>query len=169
MVEVYEVGGKGGLGLAKDLENASGAIAIGIQEAFDGIDWKPFLGNQVIPAMQQMESEYFESETDPNGTAWPELAQSTIDAKGHDTILVETNKLKSSLIGETGDSVKEVVQEGKNAGATWGTSVEYARFHQAKDGRLPQRAMVGLSERNVDALTESTAGEAVRQLVESGK
>ena len=149
-----------------DIGNIIGGVLVETEEAWKRMDWKPWLGNVAVAAIERYETGYYEAETDPLGAAWQQLAAATIRKKGHDTILVDSGRMKASLTGRTSDSIIDVVQEGMNAGLTRGTSVEYAGFHQTGTRTIPQRAHVGLDEAKVDALTEAAADEAVRLLME---
>lgn len=110
-------------------------------------------------------AEGFASAVTPGGQAWPPLRPSTINKKGHATILVETGKLKASLTGRTGDSIREVVDEGPGrAGLSFGTDVPYAHFHQDGTLRIPQREHVGASEQTIDEFAEAIADVFTNQL-----
>jgi phage gpG-like protein len=150
----------------KDLENILGGLMVEVEEAWKHFDWKPFLANEINAAIERYETGYYEAQADPFGEAWKPLAEYTIRKKGHDTILVDSGRMKGSLTGRTGDSVVDVFQEGMNAGLTRGTSVEYAGYHQTGTKTIPQRAHVGLNEEKADQLAEFAADEAVRQLMD---
>ncbi len=131
---------------------------------FSDTDFSPILDDWLI-RMEDLHSQYFQSEVGPSGDAWQELAQATIDRKGHDAILIDSGKLSESLIGGTSDAIRDVFDEGAMAGLSFGTSVEYAIFHQEGLG-VPQREHVGLSEPVVDVLAEEAADFQVQELVE---
>ena len=138
----------------------------GVAADFDDTDFTPLLDDFLI-RMEDLHSQYFQAEAGPDGDAWPELAQATIDRKGHDTILVDTTRLRTSLVGGGGgDAIRDTFDEGPNAGLTFGTSVEYSIFHQEGGPNLPQREHVGLSEQVVDVLAEETADFQVAELKE---
>lgn len=152
---------------AKDIENILGGVLVELETVWKEVDWKPWLANVANAAIERYETGWYEAETDPLGAAWQQLAAATIRRKGHDTILVDSGRMKASLTGRTGDSVIDVVQEGMNAGLTRGTSVEYAGFHQAGTEFIPQRMHVGLNEKQTDELTEAAADELVRLIAEA--
>lgn len=88
------------------------------------------------PVLGAMESDWFSSE---GRGSWPALAESTVRAKGHSTILVDTGKLKASLV--------DPYQAMKIMGvvAEYGTDVPYAYFHQSGgwvEGRPPKREVI---------------------------
>ena len=132
---------------------------------FDETDFTPMLDDWLF-RFEDIHSQYFQAEAGPDGDAWPELAEATIARKGHDAILIDSGKLSTSLIGGgVGDAIRDTFDEGPNAGLTFGTSVEYAAFHQEGDG-VPKREHVGLSEQVVDVLAEETADFQVAELKE---
>lgn len=111
--------------------------------------------------LEEKHQEYFDTAKGPSGDSWPPLAPSTVRRKGHDTILVDTGRLRSSLTGKSSDAIRDVFSEGRNQGMTFGTSVEYAIFHQEGTGRIPQRAHVGVTEKMVDDLADKIASDIV--------
>lgn len=95
----------------------------------------------------------FESQQSPTGEAWRPLAPSTVKRKGHDTILFETGKLKASLTGKAAEAIRESTAKDM----TFGTSVEYAGFHQRGTSTIPQRVHVGASENSLKLLEDGIA------------
>lgn len=94
-----------------------------------------------------LETDLFNSAGASQGEAWPPLAASTIERKGHDTILVDTEDLKNSLTqrdfeGEAGGMILEV---GPNF-IRFGTSMSYAIYHQHGTSRMPQRKVIRFTE-----------------------
>lgn len=118
--------------------------------------------NAFLPSLVEEHREHFAQEKDAGGNSWAPLAQSTIDRKGHDTILVEHGDLERSLtaIGGAGNIAAVTGQ-----GLLFGTSDEKAGFHQAGTSRMPARPPVGISEERINQLAESLADSAVNQLL----
>lgn len=120
-------------------------------------DYTPVF-RKVMVDLEEYHDFYFQEEISFEGQKWQELAPLTIEAKGHDTILVDTGRLKASLIGDTGDSIREIVGEANTPGFRFGTSVEYAIYHQVGTkqygGNLPARPMVGVPEAAVEKIFE---------------
>lgn len=110
---------------------------------------------------------YFATSTDPAGTAWAPLAPSTIERKGHDTILVDTGKLRASLTASSagGDAIRETFDNGNQAGITFGTSVEYAGYHMSGASRMPARPEVGVNDKLADEMANTIADHVVRQIL----
>ena len=94
-------------------------------------------------AIYESHADRFGLENDPNLSAWPPLAAATIARKGHDTILVDTGRLRRSLTtkGHT-DHTGEIADRG----LTFGTDVPYSRFQK-------RREHVGLTIANVEEFT----------------
>jgi phage gpG-like protein len=98
---------------------------------------------------------------DPNGSTWPPLAAYTIKKKGHDIPLVETGRLKASVLDlNHPDHIGGV----SHRGLLFGTDVEYGLIHQEGGGRIPQRAFIGLKEKTLDKITDAVADAAVDSL-----
>ncbi len=135
--------------------------------AFDGVE--PFeigltrvkhMLNDLSPLWDIVEKELealmHEEEANQGGVGgiggWAPLAQSTIDRYGDHPILYLTGRMFESLMQETADTIYE-------PGPTmmvWGTSVEYAHFHQEGTDRMPARPIFD-SEALHEALNRSLA------------
>lgn len=120
----------------------------------------------IVADLETLHAQYFVSESDPTGKPWPVLEPSTIMAKGHDTILVDTGKLKASLEGKTGDSIREVFVEGETHGLMFGTDLEYAHYHLTGTSRMKARPEVGINNEVMDALTGRMLDFAIEELKE---
>lgn len=139
-----------------------GGIYVLMEEQFRNHDYSDVL-NAFLPTLEETHKTHFDTQSDPAANPWPPLAPSTIRRKGHDTILYETGRLKASLAGKTEDSIRAVSERGQ--GLLFGTSVEYAGFHQ--DGtRLPRREHVGMVDETLQILVDSVADSAVDSLKE---
>ena len=85
--------------------------------------------------------------TNPDGSAWAALAASTIAAKGHGDILINTRNLVSSIQHFESSSSAEI-----------GSSVFYGKFQQEgaynvrSKKNLPIRAFMGVSDANAQEL-----------------
>jgi phage virion morphogenesis protein len=97
--------------------------------------------------------ECFATQSDPDGKAWPELAQSTIDKKGHEEILIERGDLYQSFVTEQA-TITETEME-------WGSNDEHAELHQQDEHTstvgLPVRKMVGFSEARQQSIEDQVA------------
>ena len=132
----------------------------GIEIQFQEADYTEPL-TETLGLLQEQHQVMYDSGQDSNGSAWAPLAPSTIARKGHATILVDKNKMKASLVSETGDSIRDVVSESGSGGAVFGTDVEYAGFHVTGTSRMPARPPVGISERTIDQVTSRVADHTV--------
>lgn len=140
-----------------------GGVYVEIEEAFKAASFVDPL-TDFLEVLEEQHGEMFDNERDSNGNGWAELAPSTIAAKGHDTILVDTGKMKASLVGSSGDSIRDVIAEGGNQGLVFGTSDEKAHFHQEGTSRMPARPPVGIEEGKIDLLCNALADLLVEQL-----
>lgn len=138
-----------------------GSIFLGIEQQFMGIDYSETL-RDVIPDLEKDEQGQFAGEMSANGTKWPPLSDTTIAIKGHDTILVDTGRLKSSLVGQTPDSIRET----SHRGLLFGTSVPYSIFHDKPTANRPQRQHVGIGEQTVETIVNKIADATVNALKE---
>lgn len=138
----------------------------GIVTDFQRMSFEPLLQS----GMRQLEQQHlgrFGREVDPEEQAWTPLALSTILRKGHDTILVETGRLKASLTtAKHADGIRQTWDEWPKAGFVFGTEVPYSRFHEAGGEILPRRSHIGTNEEWVDNFTEQTADYVLAELMQ---
>lgn len=83
------------------------------------------------------------------GRQWKKLAKSTVEKKGHDTILVDTGKLENSI--------RQVVTgNGLNAKAQFYSEVSYANYHDqgGEGGNPPRRPIFVVTKRDRATLRE---------------
>ena len=130
-----------------------------ITQQVEAISYKPAFQDQVIQVLQAQHEEYFNAQSGPDGP-WPALAASTVKAKGFDTILVEFNNMRSSLLFEGGDHVQDV----EDKYLTWGTADEKAAIHQEGTSKIPQRAFVGVNDKNAEDIAEIIAEFTIQAL-----
>lgn len=125
-----------------------------------------YLMDEFFATLQEEHKYYFDYFVSPRGQAWAPLSQVTIDAKGHDTILRETNALFLSMTTETGDSIRDI---GGGVGdllvyGVFGTSVEYAHYHMTGTSRMPARPFAGIPAILVDEIALDVADLIVSNL-----
>jgi phage gpG-like protein len=68
--------------------------------------------------------------------AWPSLAESTIRQKGHGDILVDSGELRRSLT-DPGRAMQKSART-----MSYGTDVDYARYHQEGTPKMPMRQVI---------------------------
>ena len=83
--------------------------------------------------MGDIEREQFETE---GHGEWPGLAASTIERKGHSEILVDTGKLRDSLVNPA------AAMQISARSMSYGTDVDYAGYHQSGTPKMPQRQVI---------------------------
>lgn len=103
---------------------------------------------------------FFLLERSPANRPWAELAESTVFAKGHDTILQDTKALMESVSGTHGDAIRDIEGDGDYRGLLFGTDVEYGIFHQYGTRHMPARPFVGITEAMLEQATEIIADHA---------
>lgn len=135
-----------------------GGVYADVENQFNQMDWEPQL-REFVDVLAEKHAEHFSGQHDPSGRAWAPLAQSTIDRKGHDTILFETGRLRSSVVGGA-DHIEDVGGDF----LVFGSSVEYGVFHDTGTQRMPQRQFVGMDEQTLGVLLESIADATVEGL-----
>jgi len=114
--------------------------------------------------LYELHADSFALERDPNLSAWPPLAAATIARKGHDEILFESGRLRTSLTTKGGPGHTGEIFD---RGLSFGTDVPYSIFHQQGTRNMPQRAHVGMSPKLVEDLTETITKSAVNKLRKS--
>lgn len=135
----------------------------GLQRVFDGIGHALDNASYRVPLIlaskeyERFEETLFENEKAPDGTHWAPLKPSTVKKKQHDVILHETGRLGASLIGETGDSIREI----DDRSLAFGESVPYSSFLEDGNPNMEARPHVGLNEEMVDRTAEYVADGAV--------
>lgn len=105
---------------------------------------------------------YFNDQSDPNGTPWKPLSPVTVKRKGHPVILIETNRMRQSVVNrQDGQHVERLTRNSLD----WGTSDEKAGWHQSGTEHMPQRQFVGWNEPAIDFACNQIADSAVNQLL----
>ncbi len=137
-----------------------GAVLLDCELRLKGADYSETL-EDFQEEIAQQNIDLFANECSSMFEDWAPLKPSTIARKGHDRILFETGRLKTSLtvVGGPGN-VNKVTQRG----LLFGTDVEYSIFHQTGTSRMPARPPVGLSVQLVDELANTIADAAVNKL-----
>lgn len=137
-----------------------GGIFQEIENAFNSTDYRETLEG-FLPSLVSSHAGHFSGRRDSNGSIWPPLAAATIAKKGHDVPLVETNRLKESVLNL---KHPDHVGEATHRGLLFGSDVEYGIFHQEGTKRIPQRAFVGLETPLLDEIVDGVADHAVENL-----
>ena len=112
------------------------------------------LGPLIVSVERMIESHHkniFEQELAPSGAYWEELAESTVEAKGHAIILEDLGDLLQSLtFGGMGDAIRERHTTTGAAELLFGTTDPKSEFHQKGTKKMPQREHVGLNDIFID-------------------
>lgn len=136
----------------------------GVQKSFSDIDHTSTL-QEMSKTLENQHAEYFDSQNGPGGASWPRLRPRTVVRKGHDRILIDTGRLRSSLDGNSGDAVREISADGNDRQELlFGTSVPYSALHQFGWGIVPARPHVGTDESTVSQFVEDVADATVKAL-----
>jgi phage gpG-like protein len=139
----------------RKLERIYQAVADAVTN-FEGSD---VLQDEIVPLLAHVHEDYFNQQAGPDGP-WAALAPSTVNRKGHDTILIDTGTMRSSLLFEGGDHIQDVGADF----LTWGTDDPKSYFHQMGTSRIPARPFVGLKDGDIDQIAEKIA-DAVQDAV----
>lgn len=113
--------------------------------------------------LERQHDRMFQEGREASGAPWKPLKQRTIQRKGHGIILVEFEDLMTSLVGNTGDSIREIYEQEM----TWGTSDRKAPYHQEGTKFMPARPPVGISEDTLDQAAEHVADRMVQLATEA--
>lgn len=138
------------------------AFWVDVEASFNDIEPIELMGG-FMDAMVDAHLEYFSREESPTGEAWEPLAVSTVQRKGHDTILLDTGRLVNSLVTDTADSIREEHAGDDFASIIFGTSVPYSIFHTAETGR----EHIGINDDHLDGATNLVADRALAAWMES--
>jgi len=137
-----------------------GGIFQEIENAYNAADYEETLSG-FLPDLVASHAGHFSERRDSSGSIWPPLAAATIARKGHDVPLVETNRLKESVLSlNHPDHVGGVTHRG----LLFGTEVEYGMFHQEGTKRIPQRAFVGLESPLLEKIVSGVADHVVESM-----
>lgn len=120
-------------------------------------DYSDLFRTEVVPLLVREHEEYFNKEAGPAGP-WAPLAPRTVKKKGFDTILVEYNNMRSSLLFEGPDHIEDITDRT----LAWGTSDPKAEIHQngVLSKKIPARPFVGMTEDMVDTVSDLVADAA---------
>ena len=130
----------------------------------DSIDYRSVIEMQE-GLLEQDHSLFFREEKNPQGKPWAALRQSTIARKGDDTILVDTGRLRDSLTGRTGDSLRKIVEKRDRIALLFDTKVPYSIFHMEKGPHgSPARIHVGITKNRADTFQEQILNITVNSL-----
>lgn len=111
---------------------------------------------------------YFQSESGPDGELWKPLKPETVQRKGHDVKLRQTDDMRRSLTLETQDSVRQLLTEGSAETYVWGTSNWKSQFHQFGTSHIPIREHVGINDKRTDWLANVIADQLTQGMAHHG-
>jgi phage gpG-like protein len=131
-----------------------------LQDDWETIDLTPAMEAEV-GFIEELHNQYFYNAVSPDGDPWAPLAPSTIAAKGHGTILVDSGRLVRSLTSDGPDSIRMVESAKGDWVIVFGTAVEYSIFHDEPAGGRPARPHVGMGEMGLDEFEEHVIDAAI--------
>jgi phage gpG-like protein len=136
-----------------------------IQDRLLNADYTPLL-RSLQQYLEQEHARFIAMQAGPGGEPWKQLAESTVNRKGHAIILVDKTDLAQSIAGPGHkDAIREIVNEGSNHGLSFGTRVPYSKFHQHGTKKLPIRMHVGANQKMVDEMSAQLRAFAIAVLV----
>lgn len=113
----------------------------GLGNRLDGMSWRKPLTEVAFYLANQARKSFDQAQA-PDGTPWPPLKNPSARRGGPAAKpLRDTGRLMGSLIGQGPGHIEDV----GDARLVWGTSVEYASYHQEGTGRIPARPFMGLT------------------------
>ncbi len=134
----------------------------GVLHDFEQLDWGPWLTGSMRSIEQEHQLMWGE-QRDPAGDPWAALAPSTVRAKGHSTILVETGRLRASLTNPN-EGIREMFQENGNIGLVFGTDVPHSLYHIRGTSRMPKRDHVGIGLGTFERMVDTACDHALAEL-----
>lgn len=115
-------------------------------------DTEPLI-EELVTYVQDALGRAFDSEGASSGSLWAPLSEAYRLWKARHYpgrgILVRTGRLRASLTGSGGDSIRVVAGRRGEVG----TNVPYAIFHQGGTSRMPARPIIRLSSKDRAAMT----------------
>ena len=120
----------------------SGDMFADVADVVERTDYSALL-REFRYSIAREKAEMFENQADVHGNPWAPLAESTIKKKGHETILIETSALRTSLVDVDGEGNFNEVD---SHSLTYGSTVPYALVHEQAHGNRPARPTLGMSE-----------------------
>ena len=136
-----------------------GGIFQELENDYNAADYRQAF-EEFLPDLIADHRSNFDGRHDPNGDPFLPLSPYTVKKKGHDQPLVETNRLRASVLNlDHPDHLGEVTDRY----LTFGTDVPYGIFHQEGRG-VPQRAFVGMNEPLLENISNRVADRAVEEL-----
>lgn len=148
------------------------ALYAGVTKAFRDINYRAYLQAE-LTHLETQHAGYFSANKGPDGAQWPPLARSTVAAKHHGTILVDSTALKDSLTSGSGAAIREAIDEGASKGLSFGTDVRndqgehYSIFHDRPYKNRPARRHVGTNDNHLTKMTERAADYTLAALKKS--
>lgn len=128
---------------------------------FKAIDYRPLFDSDIQLDIAHEIRGNFLRQARSNNEPWRELAQSTINAKGHDTILVETGELaKASADKGHGKHLHRATQHE----LLFGEVTEHGHWHMTGTSRMPARPYMEISGDVVDLIADRVLSFAVQEL-----
>lgn len=134
-----------------------------IEADAESIDLEPTLTAE-LGVLEKLHEDYFFDAADPGGNSWPPLAPSTVAAKGHSTILIDSGRLLASLTQPGPDAVRQVHGGQGSFELVFGTAVPYSVFHDEASGNRPARRHVGWSDEALDEITYHVLDGAIEEM-----
>jgi len=132
--------------------------------------WAVNLGPLIVSlerSVEKLHAKIFEDDLSPSGNFWPELAPSTVAAKGHTIILEDLGDLLQSLTtGGTGAAIRERHTTPGAAMLLFGTRDEKSPYHMTGTKKMPKREHVGLNDIFVDEMAGDVADYVLESLRE---
>ncbi len=108
---------------------------------------------EIVQAEAVDHSERLVQAVSPEGVPHPPLSPITIQRKGHDRILRETDQLLGCLQpGGNEHAIREVISGVTTPGASFGTRRPWAWTHQVGAGRIPQRKFLGTNPESLQRM-----------------
>ncbi len=134
-----------------------------LTEDFKRIDYTKAL-NAVYEVQRKKVSRNFLTQSDAAGKPWDPLRPSTVAKKGHSRILVDSARMVLSVTRPAhGDQIKDISGRAP-AFLVYGTSVEWAGFHQDGTSKIPQREFLAIDDETVDKMADVVADAIVEEL-----
>lgn len=131
----------------------------------------PFFDDAAAYMVNVVQNRIYRTKKGPDGERWAPLAQSTIDIKGHSTILYQTGDLGRSIHVDSQDKSGFIIASDSPYGLFMNNGVKKTGGF-IKNKTVPARPFMGISDRNVKVISkmlkDHVAGRPSAELTTGG-
>jgi hypothetical protein len=134
---------------------------------FRNLELQPFARLELFELADQ-HAKYFADASDPTGKPWPDIEESTKKRKGHGRILIDKQRLITSLTQKlaagSGDAIRDIAELQDETDIIFGTLVDYSGQLEKPSALGKVWLHVGINDQYLDGVCERLINYAVNEL-----